>query len=138
MKKRILYVENEKPPFDVVCQYLKDGKVDVDIARAGGVKEFWDSYQTGVWDLILLDVKLPPSETVAREDYDAGIKIVETLVKQNNHTSVIVITSLWRSTSVLQGIEGVAFVKRVIYHPLDAADLVKAVKKALRTGRGRS
>jgi DNA-binding response OmpR family regulator len=131
MKKRVLYVEDEEDSFHGVLQILREDNIDVELTRAGGVKEFWEAYAKGGWDLILLDVRLPEAETEAHVDNDAGVKIIKTLKYNNNLTSVIVVSGRWQSDPVWQTIEGIEFIRGMVFKPIEEAILCKYVREAL-------
>jgi DNA-binding NtrC family response regulator len=131
MSKRVLYVEDEIESFHGVRMMLADGDVDIELTHVGGVKEFWDAYAKGGWDLILLDVRLPASETEAHVDNDAGVKIVQKLKAESNHTPVITITGRWKSDPAWQSIKDIEFV-RMVFKPIEERLLCKTVRAALR------
>jgi CheY-like chemotaxis protein len=131
MKRRVLYVEDEEKSFSGVRRILMDGRVDVELVRAGGVQEFWHAYAKGGWDLILLDVRLPAAETEAHIDDDAGVKIIQKLKNEGNRTPIIVVTCRWRSDPVWQAIKGIGFIQGLVFMPIDEMALCKTVRVAL-------
>jgi len=145
---KILFVEDDLPPDntdDMLWTLLKNEDYDVTPARTGA--EAWESLQSTKYDLILLDIMLPPNHgdeipaLAGVQRLDMGIHLLKELRDGKfepggtaQDVTVVVVSAVpgvdrWNKLGKLVGNDQWCLEK-----PVSPFDVVEAVKQALSKG----
>lgn len=113
----ILVIDDERSQREIMALILRSEKYEVDLASTA--KEAADKFQTGEYDLVLTDLKLPDTE---------GLGIVQRIFELNPLACVIIITAYGSIDSAVEAMKLGAL--DYITKPLEREELLIAVKRA--------
>lgn len=116
---RILIAEDEVHLAEAVSQILKKNNYSVDMVHDG--RSGLDYAQSGIYDLLLLDIMMPEMD---------GIKVLQTLRGEGNHTPVILLTAKGELSDKVSGLDYGA--DDYIAKPFAAEELLARIRAALR------
>jgi DNA-binding NtrC family response regulator len=113
----VLVIDDERSQREIMALILRSEKYEVDLASTA--KEAVGKFQTGEFDLVLTDLKLPDTD---------GLGIVQRLFESNPMACVIIMTAYGSIDSAVQAMKLGAL--DYITKPLDREQLLIAVKRA--------
>ncbi|MFD1992127.1 response regulator transcription factor [Paenibacillus nicotianae] len=116
---RILIVEDELHLAEALTQILKKNHYSVDAVHDG--RTGLDYAQTGIYDLLLLDIMMPEMD---------GISVLKTLRQQGIATPVILLTAKGEITDKVIGLDYGA--DDYIAKPFSSEELLARIRAALR------
>ncbi|MGF6353189.1 two-component system response regulator ArlR [Paenibacillus sp. 4624] len=116
---RILIAEDEVHLAEAVSQILKKNNYSVDMVHDG--RSGLDYAQSGIYDLLLLDIMMPEMD---------GIKVLQTLRSEGNHTPVILLTAKGELSDKVSGLDYGA--DDYIAKPFATEELLARIRAALR------
>lgn len=116
---RILIAEDEVHLAEAVSQILKKNNYSVDMVHDG--RSGLDYAQSGIYDLLLLDIMMPEMD---------GIKVLQTLRSEGNHTPVILLTAKGDLSDKVSGLDYGA--DDYIAKPFATEELLARIRAALR------
>lgn len=116
---RILIVEDELHLAEALTQILKKNHYSVDAVHDG--RTGLDYAQTGIYDLLLLDIMMPEMD---------GINVLKTLRQQGIATPVILLTAKGEITDKVIGLDYGA--DDYIAKPFSSEELLARIRAALR------
>ncbi len=113
----VLVIDDERSQREIMALILRSEKYEVDLASTA--KEAIGKFQTGEFDLVLTDLKLPDTD---------GLGIVQRLFEANPMACVIIMTAYGSIDSAVEAMKLGAL--DYITKPLDREQLLIAVKRA--------
>lgn len=116
---RILIVEDELHLAEALTQILKKNHYSVDAVHDG--RTGLDYAQTGIYDLLLLDIMMPEMD---------GISVLKTLRQQGIATPIILLTAKGEITDKVIGLDYGA--DDYIAKPFSSEELLARIRAALR------
>ncbi|MBB3112837.1 DNA-binding response OmpR family regulator [Paenibacillus phyllosphaerae] len=116
---RILIVEDEVNLAEALSQILKQQNYTVDVVHDG--EAGLDNAQTGIYDLILLDIMLPGMD---------GITILKTIRNQEISTPVIMLTAKGETPDKIAGLDYGA--DDYVAKPFNTGELLARIRAATR------
>jgi len=113
----ILVIDDERSQREIMALILRSEKYEVDLASTA--KEAINKFQTGEYDVVLTDLKLPDTE---------GLGIVQKIFQLNPLASLIIMTAHGSIDSAVEAMKLGAL--DYITKPLEREELLIAVKRA--------
>jgi CheY-like chemotaxis protein len=94
---RILVVEDEDPKLRHIMEFLQSAVANLEVATARSVRSAIDALEDAPPDLLILDMSLPTfdiggDEGGGRPQGFGGQELMRTMMLEENHTPVIVLT----------------------------------------------
>ena len=121
---RILLVEDDPNFGTVLKDYLSMNEFDVELAQDG--EAGWKAFQSGQYDLCVLDVMLPKKD---------GFSLATDIRGVNQDVPIIFLTAKTLQEDVLEGFKIGA--DDYITKPFDSTELLFRIKAVLKRGKGK-
>jgi len=139
----ILVVEDRPEDMAGIIEAVRRRISGLTIEEAMSVQSFWDAFNKGkpdliLLDLVLLDLMLPQTDESSDIDIDAGLRILKELEEKGFTTPVIILTARLGTEPWRQNVDKMVIVKETLFKPVDADQLAAAIRKYLGGGRMRA
>ena len=115
---KILVIDDERSIRSTLKEILEYEKYEVDLAESG--KEGLESFESGKYDIILCDIKMPEMD---------GIEVLEKIFKQSADSQVIMISGHGNIDTAVQAIKMGAY--DFIEKPLDLNRMLITIRNAM-------
>lgn len=89
--KKILIVEDEYETIEDIGKRLQEG-YEVDIAR--NATEAKRDIEKTIYDVVLLDIMLPPGDDIPGPPERAGVEVLKIIRERSKETKVIILTAI--------------------------------------------